>query len=61
MINVGLKAENLSSVLNIHRAFGIGASVADGYNKVKDKFSKKEEGTASVGQPVTAVASSAQA
>lgn len=31
--------------LGLDRAFGIGASVSDGYNKVKDKFSKKE-GTA---------------
>ena len=31
--------------LGMDRAFGIGGSVVDGYNKVKDKFSKKE-GTA---------------
>ncbi len=47
MIDVKLKVENLGNLLYLDRAFVIDASVSDGYNKVKDKFSKKE-GTAEI-------------
>ena len=47
MIDVKLKVENLGNLLYLDRAFVIDASVSDGYNKVKDKFSKKK-GTAEI-------------
>ena len=45
IIDVKLEVENLGILSHLRHAFDIGSSFSDGYNKVKDKFSKKE-GTA---------------
>ncbi|MBP7834993.1 hypothetical protein KA025_02810 [Candidatus Saccharibacteria bacterium] len=50
--NSRIKAEELAiqgQALGLDTGFGIAGGVVDGYNKIKDKFSKKEQGSASVG------------